>query len=97
MTCYASHYVYVPGRGFLKQWGVEVADGHVVRTFQLTEEREGVEWHPGVIVLVPDVTRMPLFLICIILLILAACSLPSELGADDCCSDGYVQRLGGGA
>ena len=57
MTRYASHYVYVPGRGFLKQWGVEVADGYVVRTFQLTEERGGVEGHPSVIVPVPDVTR----------------------------------------
>lgn len=51
MKRYASHYIYVPGIGFLKQYVVELNEGQVVNLFPLTEEIESVEWMPGVIVL----------------------------------------------
>lgn len=51
MKRYASHYLYVPGIGFLKQYVVELHEGKVVNLFPLTEEIESVEWMPGVIVL----------------------------------------------
>lgn len=51
MKRYASHYLYIPGIGFLKQYVVELNEGWVVNLFPLTEEIESVEWMPGVIVL----------------------------------------------
>ena len=47
----ASHYLFVPESGFLKQYVVELEEERVVRFFPLTEEIESVEWMPGVIVL----------------------------------------------
>lgn len=51
MKRYASHYLYIPDTGFLKQYVVELNEGRVVSLFRLTEEIESVEWMPGVIVL----------------------------------------------
>ncbi|MEG0887554.1 MULTISPECIES: hypothetical protein [Bacteroides] len=51
MKRFASHYLFVPDMGFLKQYVVELDEGRVVRYFPLTEEIESVEWMPGVIVL----------------------------------------------
>lgn len=48
---YAAHYLYHPGRGYLKQYVVEVEEGRVVRFFPLVEELEDVEWLPGLITL----------------------------------------------
>ncbi len=54
MKRFASHYLYVPDTGFLKQHVIEVEEGYVVNFFPLTEEIESVEWMPGVIELVPE-------------------------------------------
>lgn len=54
MKRHAAHYVYHPEKGYLKQHVVEVERGIVLRMYPLTEEIEDVEWHPGVIVLVPE-------------------------------------------
>ena len=52
MKRFASHYLFMPDVGFIKQQEVEITDEGVVRdTFPLTEE--SVEWMPGVIVLLP--------------------------------------------
>ena len=52
MKRFASHYLFMPDVGFIKQQVVEITDEGVVRdTFPLTEEIESVEWMPGVIVL----------------------------------------------
>ncbi|MBP6065128.1 hypothetical protein [Bacteroides sp.] len=51
MKRFASHYLFVPESGFLKQYVVELEEERVVRFFPLTEEIESVEWMPGVIVL----------------------------------------------
>ena len=48
---YASHFIFLPGHGYLKQYVVGVEEGQVVSAFPLTEEIEGVEWFPGVIAL----------------------------------------------
>ena len=54
MKRFASHYLFMPDVGFIKQQVVEITDEGVVRdTFPLTEEIESVEWTPGVIVLLP--------------------------------------------
>ena len=54
MKRFASHYLFMPDVGFIKQQVVEITDEGVVRdTFPLTEEIESVEWRPGVIVLLP--------------------------------------------
>ena len=54
MKRFASHYLFMPDVGFIKQQVVEITDEGVVRdTFPLTEEIESVEWMPGVIVLFP--------------------------------------------
>lgn len=55
MKRYASHYLFVPDIGFLKQYAVELNEGQVVNFFPLTEEIESVEWMPGVIVLEADI------------------------------------------
>ena len=48
---FASHFIFLPGHGYLKQYVVGVEEGQVVSAFSLTEEIEGVEWFPGVIAL----------------------------------------------
>ena len=54
MKRFASHYLFMPDVGFIKQQVVEITDEGVVRdTFPLTEEIESVELMPGVIVLLP--------------------------------------------
>ena len=54
MKRFASHYLFMPDVGFIKQQVVEITDEGVVRdTFPLTEEIGSVEWMPGVIVLLP--------------------------------------------
>ena len=54
MKRFATHYLFMPDVGFIKQQVVEITDEGVVRdTFPLTEEIESVEWMPGVIVLLP--------------------------------------------
>lgn len=50
---YASHYLWVPGEGYLRQQVVEVRGCRAVRHYPLPGEVEGVEWLPGVIVLLP--------------------------------------------
>ena len=45
MKRFASHYLFMPDVGFIKQQVVEITDEGVVRdTFPLTEEIESVEW-----------------------------------------------------
>ncbi|WP_455607013.1 hypothetical protein [Bacteroides sp.] len=51
MKRFASHFIFLPGYGYLKQYVVGVEEGRVVSVFPLTEEIEGVEWFPGVSVL----------------------------------------------
>lgn len=51
---FASHFIFLPGYGYLKQYVVGVEEGRVVSVFPLTEEIEGVEWFPGVIALLND-------------------------------------------
>lgn len=51
MKRYASHYLFFPGYGYLKQYVVEIEGGCVVRIFPLIDEVENAEWLPGVIVL----------------------------------------------
>ena len=54
MKRFASHYLFLPDTGFMKQQVVEISDdGTVQRVFPLTEEVESVEWMPGVIALIP--------------------------------------------
>lgn len=64
MKRYASHYLFHPERGYLKQYAIEVEEGHVARIFPLSEEIEGTEWLPGVIVLhrEPDDSLAPFLL-----------------------------------
>lgn len=51
MKRYASHFLFLPEQGYLKQYMVEVENGLVVNMFPLTEEVENVEWLPGAIFL----------------------------------------------
>ena len=52
MKRYASHFLFLPGHGYLKQYVVEIGEGQCVsRIFPLTEEVENTEWLPGVIAL----------------------------------------------
>lgn len=54
MKRFASHYLLIPGVGFVKQQVVEISgEGVAQNIFPLTEEVESVEWLPGVIVLLP--------------------------------------------
>lgn len=48
---FAAHYIFIPNHGYLKQYGVELVEGDVVRIFPLVEEVEDTEWLPGVIAL----------------------------------------------
>lgn len=51
---FASHFILLPGQGYLKQYIVEVSDSYATSLFSLTEEMEDVEWFPGVIALLPE-------------------------------------------
>jgi hypothetical protein len=52
---YASHYLLLPGCGYIRQQVVEFSSkGRVARIFPMEEESEAVEWHPGVIALLPE-------------------------------------------
>lgn len=51
MKRYASHFLFLPEYGYLKQYVIETEEGCVVHAFPLTEEIENVEWLPGAIVL----------------------------------------------
>ena len=51
MKRFASHFLFLPAYGYLKQYAIETEEGMVVRLFPLTEEIENVEWLPGAIVL----------------------------------------------
>ena len=45
MKRYASHFLFLPGHGYLKQYVVEIGEGQCVsRIFPLTEEVENTEW-----------------------------------------------------
>ena len=52
MKRFASHFLFLPAYGYLKQYAIETEEGIVVRLFPLTE-RDGkmMEWLPGAIVL----------------------------------------------
>ena len=51
---FASHFIFLPGYGYLNQYVVGAEEGRVVSAFPLTEEIEGVEWFPGVIALLDN-------------------------------------------
>lgn len=53
MTCFAAHYLFLPGHGFLKQQAIEVEGNRIRRVFPLTEEVENTLWQAGVIALLP--------------------------------------------
>lgn len=48
----ASHYIYVPEEGYLRQTAIEMEQGRVVRLFPLEGEPEDTLWLPGVVALV---------------------------------------------
>lgn len=52
MIRYASHYLFLPGHGFLRRYVVQMRDGRVEALFPLSDEIENTEWQPGVIALV---------------------------------------------
>lgn len=55
MKRYASHFLFLSGHGYLKQYVVEMGEGqYVSRIFPLTGEVENTEWLPGVIALLPE-------------------------------------------
>lgn len=54
MKRYATHFLFLPGHGYLKQYVVETEEGCVVQMFPLTEEIENVEWLPGAILLLNE-------------------------------------------
>lgn len=49
MRRYASHYLYVPGCGYLKNQVVELEQGRIVRYRSFEDEEAGTEWLPGVL------------------------------------------------
>lgn len=51
MKRYATHFLFLPEYGYLKQYVIETEEGRVVHMFPLTEEIENVEWLPGAIIL----------------------------------------------
>ena len=58
MKRFASHYLYLPQYGFLKQHVIEVkSSGEINRIFPLIDEMSSVEWLPGVLI-VSDDTRV---------------------------------------
>ena len=75
MKRYASHFLFLPGHGYLKQYVVEIGEGQCVsRIFPLTEEVENTEWLPGVIALLTEVeTDYPHFDTCCNILIFLVC------------------------
>lgn len=89
MKRFASHYLYVPDTGFLKQHVIEVEEEYVVNFFPLTEEIESVEWMPGVIELVPEKGKLRAYLL--YPSISKRCSLSPELSANDCRSNRYIK------
>ena len=70
MKRYASHFLFLPRHGYLKQYVVEIGEGQCVsRIFPLTEEVENTEWLPGVIALLTEAeTDYPLFVSCCFIL-----------------------------
>lgn len=58
MKRYASHFLFIPSYGYLKQYVVETEKGRVRHIFPLTQEVEDTEWLPGVIVLVNSSTEV---------------------------------------
>ena len=48
---YASHFLFFPGYGYLKQYAIEMEEDRVKHIFPLTGEIEDTEWVPGVIAL----------------------------------------------
>lgn len=63
MKRFASHYLFTPEVGFLKQYVVELEGEYVLRSFPLTEEIESVEWMPGVIELTPQADKLCVYLL----------------------------------
>lgn len=57
MKRYASHFLFLPGYGYLRQFAVETRKGRAVRIFPLSEEMENTEWLPGVILLLNEDIR----------------------------------------
>ena len=53
MKRYASHYLYLPGYGFLWHYVVQMHENCVEALFPMSDEIESTEWQPGVIALVP--------------------------------------------
>lgn len=58
MKRFASHFLFLPGYGYLKQYAIEMEEECVTRIFPLTEEVENTEWLPGVIALLRN-TQSP--------------------------------------
>ena len=54
MIRYASHYLFLPGHGFLRRYVVQMCGGRVEALFPLSDEIENTVWQPGVIALVED-------------------------------------------
>lgn len=55
MKRFASHYLYIPSHGFLRQYVTGIDEkGHVVSLYPLKEEVESIIWTPGVIKLIPQ-------------------------------------------
>lgn len=63
MKRFASHYLYLPNKGFMKQYVIEMERGYVVNFYPLTEEIESVEWMPGVIELAPQEDKLYAFIL----------------------------------
>lgn len=47
----ASHYIYLPGHGYLKHYAVELSGGKVKRLVPCRAEEAYTEWLPGVLML----------------------------------------------
>lgn len=59
MKRYASHYLYLPGHGFLWHYVVQMHRNRVEALFPMSDEIESTEWQPGVIVLVSSEAGVP--------------------------------------
>lgn len=56
MKRFASHYLYLPSCGFLKQYVVEFGmNDYIAALYPLKEEVESTSWVSGVIILLPQV------------------------------------------
>jgi hypothetical protein len=53
MKRFAAHYLYLPDKGFYKQFVVEIKEETVRFIYPLEAEQERVSWHSGVILLSP--------------------------------------------